>query len=401
MKFVFASDSFTGTLSSSRIVEMLTGVAHEFFPECETVGVPVADGGYGTVDVVTEAMRGEKRTVTVHNPFMEEISAAYGVFTVTKDDGTSSKGAIIEMSAASGITLVPGDRLNPKNTTTYGTGELIRDALEQGCETIAIAIGSSATNDAGIGALRALGVKFFDAEDRELGLGSDDNPHPGGTGSDLANIARIDMSGLDPRIRDTEITVLCNVDNPLTGPDGASFTFAKQKCSPDMDTDYRNEIISELEAGMINYAGILKSAFGTDPNTVPGAGAAGGLGATLCIALGAKMSLGSEAILKILDIDSYLKGADLCITGEGRLDWQSFHGKTVAGIAHHCRENNVPLVAIVGTTGEGYEAAYELGVKLILKTAGDGPAEKSMMNPEEYYLRTARAYFQALRHENQ
>ena len=401
MKFVFASDSFTGTLSSSRIAEMLTSVAHEFFPECETVAVPVADGSYGTVDVVTEALGGEKRTVTVHNPFMEEISAAYGVFTVTKDDGASSKGAIIEMSAASGITLVPGDRLNPKNTTTYGTGELISDALDQGCDTIMIAIGSSATNDAGIGALRALGVKFFDSEDRELGLSSEDNPHPGGTGADLANIARIDMSGLDPRIRDTEITVLCNVDNPLTGPDGASFTFAKQKCSPDMDTDYRNEIISELEAGMINYAGILKSAFGTDPNSVPGAGAAGGLGATLCIALGAKMSLGSEAILNILDIDSCLKGADLCITGEGKLDWQSFHGKTVAGIAHHCRENNVPLVAIVGTTGEGYEAAYELGVELILKTAGDGPAEKSMMNPEEYYIRTARAYFQALRHENQ
>ncbi len=401
MKFVFASDSFTGTLSSSRIAEMLTSVAHEFFPECETVAVPVADGSYGTVDVVTEALGGEKRTVTVHNPFMEEISAAYGVYTVTKEDCTSLKGAVIEMSAASGITLVPGDRLNPKNTTTYGTGELIRDALEQGCGTIMIAIGGSATSDAGIGALRALGVKFFDAYDRELGLISDDNPHPGGTGSDLAKIARIDMSGLDPRIRDTEITVLCNVDNPLTGPDGAVFTFAKQKCSPDMDTDYRNEIISDLEAGMMNYAGILKSAFGTDPNSVPGAGAAGGLGATLCIALGAKMSLGSEAILNLLDIDSYLKDADLCITGEGRLDWQSFHGKTVAGIAHHCRENNVPLVAIVGTTGEGFEAAYELGVELILKTAGDGPAEKSMMNPEEYYIRTARAYFQALRHENQ
>jgi glycerate kinase len=400
MKFVFASDSFTGTLTSARIAELLTTAAHEFFPDCETVGIPVADGSLGTVDVVTDALGGEKRTVTVHNPFMEEISAAYGIYTVKGDDGTSSKGAVIEMSAASGITLVPGDRLNPKNTTTYGTGELIRDALEQGCSSIMIAIGSSATNDAGIGALRALGVKFFDENGRELGTASDDNPYPGGTGADLANIYTIDMSGLCPGIRETEITVLCNVDNPLTGPDGATFTFAKQKCSPDMDTDYRNEIISELEAGMIHYSNVLNTTFGADPNTFPGAGAAGGLGATLCIALGAKMSLGSEAILSILDIDSHLKDADLCITGEGRLDWQSFHGKTVAGVAHHCRANNVPLVAIVGTTGEGYEAAYELGVKLILKTAGDGPAEKSMMNPEEYYLRTARAYFQAMQHQN-
>ena len=400
MKFVFASDSFTGTLSSARIAEMLTAAAREFFPECETDEIPVADGSLGTVDVVTNALGGEKRTITVHNPFMEKISAAYGIYPIKNDDGTTSKGAVIEMSAASGITLVPGDRLNPQHTTTYGTGELIRDALEQGCSRIMIALGGSATNDAGIGALRALGVKFFDGDGRELGVEADDNPHPGGTGGDLPNIMSIDMSGLCPQIRETEIIVLCNVDNPLTGPDGAVFTFAKQKFSPELDTDYRNEIISELEAGMIHYSNVLNTTFGADPNSFPGAGAAGGLGATLCVALGAKMSLGSEAILSIIDIDSHLKGADLCITGEGRLDWQSFHGKTVAGIAHHCRENNVPLVAIVGTTGEGYEAAYELGVKLILKTAGDGPAEKSMMNPEEYYMRTARSYFQALKHEN-
>ena len=400
MKFVFASDSFTGTLSSSRIAELLTTAAHEYFPDCETVGVTVADGSYGTVDAVIETLGGEKRTVSVHNPFMEKINASYGLYPITEPDGSSATGAILEMSAASGITLVPGDRLNPENTTTFGTGELIRDALEQGCRTITIAIGGSATNDAGIGALRALGVKFLDQDGMELGLEGENNPHPGGTGADLAKIASIDMSGLCPRIRDTEITVLCNVDNPLTGPDGAVFTFGKQKCSPDMDTDYRNEIISGLEAGMINYAKVLKDTFGIDPNSIPGAGAAGGLGATLSIALGAELSLGSESILQIIDIDSYLKGADLCITGEGKLDWQSFHGKTVAGIAHHCRVNNVPLVAIVGTTGEGFEGAYELGIKLILKTAGDGPVEKSMMNPEEYYLRTARSYFEALRHEN-
>ena len=167
-----------------------------------------------------------------------------------------------------------------------------------------------------------------------------------------------------------------------------------------MDTDYRNELISELESGMINYAKVLTETFGTDPNSIPGAGAAGGLGATLSIALGAEMSLGSESILRIIGMDNYLKGADLCITGEGKLDWQSFHGKTVASIAYHCRMNKVPLIAIVGTTGEGYEGAYELGIKLILKTAGDGPVEKSMMNPEEYYLKTARSYFEALKHEN-
>ncbi len=390
MKFVFASDSFKGTLTSARISELLTIAAHETFPDCETVGLSVGDGGAGTVDAVIGALGGTKRTVTVHNPFMDEIAAYYGLFPMPDSEKT---GAIIEMSAASGITLIPGDRLNPARTTTYGTGELIRDALEQGCKSIMIAIGGSATNDAGIGALRALGCRFLDRDGNEVGAS-------GGTGSDLALIASIDTSGLCPLVKDAEITVLCDVDNPLTGPDGATFTYARQKCPPDMDPDYRNEIISGLETGMNNYAGVLKETFGTDPDYIPGAGAAGGLGASLTLALGAKLRRGIEMILQIIGIDEHLKGADLCITGEGRLDWQSFHGKTVAGVAVHCKASNVPLIAIVGTTGTGYEAAFNLGIMDIIKTAGDGPKEKSMMNPEEYYLRAARTFFSSLKGGN-
>lgn len=396
MKFVFASDSFKGTLSSARIGQLLTIVAKEAFPDCEIASIPIADGGEGTVDSVINALGGWHRTIRVHNALMEEISASYGVYPMMHEGVLPVNGAVIEMSAASGITLIPGDQLNPLYTTTYGTGELIRDALDQGCRRITIAIGGSATNDGGIGALRALGVRFLDKDGTELGVPGPEVKHAGGTGADLAAIDTIDISGLHPAIKDTEITVLCDVDNPLTGPDGATFTFGRQKCSPDMDPDELNETLSSLEAGMVNYAAVLGKTFSIDANSVPGVGAAGGLGASLCYVLGASLSSGIETILQLIDFDSHLEGADLCITGEGRLDWQSTHGKTISGIARHCQDHNVPLAAIVGSLGEGYEGAYEIGISRIVKTSEGVSIEKAMMNAEEYYLRAARGFFATL-----
>lgn len=395
LKFVFASDSFKGTISSSRISELLTIAAKEYFPDCETVSVPIADGGEGTVDSLIEALNGERRTITVHNPLMEDISATYGVYT-TVQNGAPVKGAIIEMNAASGITLIPGDSLNPLHTTTYGTGELISDALDLGCRKFTIAIGGSATNDGGIGAMRALGVRFLRQDGSEIGTKSSDNGYYGGTGADLIDIASIDVSGLNPVIKDAEITVLCDVDNPLTGPDGATFTFGRQKCSVSLDADITNEILSDLESGMTNYASVLEKSFNIAVDSVPGVGAAGGLGAALCYILGAKLSSGIETVLDLIKFNQKLKGADLCITGEGRLDWQSSHGKTISGIAAHCRESKVPVIAIVGCTGEGFEDAFDIGLADIIVTSNDVPLEKALMNAEDYYIKAARAFFGAL-----
>ena len=211
MKFLFASDSFKGTLSSEKIISLLTESAEKIFPGCETFGVPVADGGEGTVDAVIAVTKGNIKKVRVHGPLMEETESSYGEF-----HGDS---AIIEMAAASGLPMVPVEKRNPLNTTTFGTGELIRDALDSGYRKISIAIGGSATNDGGMGAMAALGVKFLDKDGKELT----------GVGADLEKVADIDVSGIHPAVKETEFTVMCDVNNPLTGPTGATYTFGKQK----------------------------------------------------------------------------------------------------------------------------------------------------------------------------
>lgn len=390
MKFLFASDSFKGTIPSARVAELLSQAAHKMLPDCETVGIPVADGGEGTVEAVLGATGGTRRTVKVHNPLMEEVESSYGMYKIYEPDGTVSSGAIIEMSAASSLTMIPDSQRNPLNTTTYGTGELIRDAIEQGCRNISIAIGGSATNDGGIGAMRALGIRFLDSDSNELFT-------VGGTGRDLANIAFIDTSGLIPEICNTEITVLCDVDNYLTGPDGATFTFGRQKCSSAYPNDEVNEILSELEAGMSNYLEVLRVTFGMNANEIPGSGAAGGLGAALGIMLGARMNSGIESVLSIINFDRFLDGVDLCITGEGKLDWQSSHGKTITGIAAHCRARNIPVTAIVGCTGEGYEDVHDIGISRVLCTCDEAPSPaESMSDPEGFYISCAEKYFREI-----
>ena len=220
MKLLFASDSFKGSLSSEKTVALLAQAAETVFGACETSGVPVADGGEGTVDAVIQAENGRKITVPVHGPLMEEIHAEYGIFGDNK--------AVIEMASASGLPLVPAEKRDPRNTTTYGTGELILDALEKGYRDISIAIGGSATNDGGMGCARALGIRFLDADGRELE----------GFGRDLIHVDRIDVSGLDKRLADAAITVMCDVTNPLCGKDGATYTFGKQKgATPEIQKD--------------------------------------------------------------------------------------------------------------------------------------------------------------------
>ena len=373
MKFLFASDSFKGTLSSKRTAELLAQAASEIFPGCEYSSIEVADGGEGTTDAVLSAVNGEKIAVSVHGPLWDEISAYYGKL----DD----RRAVMEMAAASGLPLVPSEQRDPRKTTSYGTGEMIADALGRGFRDISIAIGGSATNDGGIGCMRALGVRFLDEDGNELS----------GCGGDLIKIRSIDRSGLDPRLRDTHVTVMCDVTNPLCGENGATHTFGKQKGGTP-------EILDELEAGMENYRELLRREFGIDMDEEPGAGAAGGLGAALLSFLRAELRSGIETVLDLIEFDKKLEGVSLVVTGEGRADWQSAFGKVMQGVGRRCLRQGVPAVAIVGSMGDGAEQIFDYGIESMITTVnGVMPLEEALERAEELYLGAARRLFRMLR----
>lgn len=373
MKFLFASDSFKGTLSSEKIIELLTESANKVFPGCETAGTLIADGGEGTVDAVIAMTKGSLIEVSVHGPLMEETTAVYGKI--------NEESAIIEMAAASGLPMVPAELRNPLNTTTYGTGELIKDALDKGFRNISIALGGSATNDGGMGAMAALGVKFLDNDGKELK----------GQGSDLAKVVKVDISGLHPAVKEAAFTVMCDVNNPLTGPDGATYTFGKQKGGTP-------EILDELEAGMKSYAKVAGEALGRDIDNLPGAGAAGGLGAAACGFLNATLKSGIETVLDLIDFDRMLEGVDVVVTGEGRIDWQSAFGKVPSGIGMRCKNKGIPAVAIVGGMGKGAEKIYEFGVESIIPTInGAMDIDEALERAEELYQGAAERMFRFLK----
>lgn len=373
MKFLFASDSFKGTLTSRRTAELLTQAAGEIFPGCECSCIEIADGGEGTADAVLSAVNGEKIHLTVTGPLREKIRASY----VRLD----SARAVMEMAAASGLPLIPADRRDPRETTTYGTGEMIADALSKGFRDITIAIGGSATNDGGMGCMRALGVRFLDESGQELE----------GCGKDLIRVRSIDISGLDPRVKECAFTVMCDVTNPLCGPSGATYTFGKQKGGTP-------ETLDELEEGMCNYRDVLLRQFGADMDAVPGAGAAGGLGAALMVFLNGKLRSGIETVLELTDFDRRLDGVSLVVTGEGAADWQSVSGKVMQGVGMHCRKLGIPAVAIVGSMGPGAEDIYEYGIDSIVTTVnGIMTLEEAMDRAEELYLGAARRMFRLLR----
>lgn len=373
MKFLFASDTFKGTLSSERITALLGESAGRSFPGCETAGIPVADGGEGTIDAVILALNGDRRRLTVHGPLMEERESFYGEF---EDDG-----AIIEMAAASGLPMVPKEKRNPLYTTTYGTGELIKDALDRGAKKISIAIGGSATNDGGMGAMRALGVRFLDEQGNELE----------GKGQDLLRVTDMDVSGLHPGAAEAVFTVMCDVTNPLTGPKGASYTFGKQKGGTP-------EILDLLEKGMVRYAALMREKLGVDVDRIPGAGAAGGLGAAFCAFLKAGLKSGIDTVLDLVHFDEQLEGVDLVVTGEGRLDWQSAFGKVPSGVGRRCKERGIPVVAIVGGMGHQAETIFDYGVDSIITTInGAMELEEALERSEELYVSAADRMFRMLR----
>lgn len=373
MKFLFASDSFKGTLSSEKTSELLTKAAKEVFGECECIGIPVADGGEGTTEAVINAVKGEKVQVSVHGPLMEKRQAFFGKI--------DEKKAILEMAVASGLPLVPKEKRNPRETTSYGTGELIKAVLESGYRDITIAIGGSATNDGGMGCMRALGMKFLDEDGEELD----------GTGADLKKVAHIDCSELNAGIKEATFTVMCDVNNPLCGKEGATYTFGRQKGATD-------EILDELEEGMCNYRDVIIREFGINPDSISGAGAAGGLGAALSVFLKAELKPGIETVLDLIDFDSYLKGVSLVVTGEGSMDWQSCYGKVVQGVGKRCKKHGIPAVALVGSMGQGAEQIYDYGIDSIMTTVNAvQELEEVLEKAEELYYGAAIRMFRLLK----
>ncbi|HTH16579.1 MAG TPA: glycerate kinase [Magnetospirillum sp.] len=324
MKIVIAPDSFKESLSALEVATQIEAGIREIFPDAVCTKLPVADGGEGTVEAMVAATGGETVRVPVTGPLGEQVKAFYGL---TGDGGM----AVIEMAAASGLALVPPLRRNPLATTTYGVGELIRAALDRGARHFILGIGGSATNDGGAGMVQALGARLLDDRGQDLGFGGDS----------LAALDRIDVTGLDPRLAECRIEVACDVDNPLTGPTGASAVFGPQKgATPAM--------VRQLDDNLAHYAKIIQRDLGVAVATLPGAGAAGGLGAAMCAFLGADLRPGVEIVTNAVGLEQLVVDASLVITGEGRIDSQTIHGKTPIGVARVAKRHGKPVVAIAG-----------------------------------------------------
>ena len=356
MKFLFASDSFKGSLSSQKTAELLAKAAREIFPDCQCDSIVVADGGEGTTAAVLAATNGKKLPVQVHGPLWEDITSNYGMLDENR--------AVMEMAAASGLPLVPEEKRDPRYTTSYGTGEMIADALRRGFRDISIAIGGSATNDGGIGCIRALGGKFLDENNQELK----------GCGEDLMKIRKIDLSGLNPLIKECKFTVMCDVTNPLCGKDGATYTFGRQKGATP-------EIQNDLEAGMCNYRDIIKEQFDLDMDNIPGSGAAGGLGTALMVFLNGTLKSGIETVLDLVDFDEHLKDVDIVVTGEGRLDGQTVMGKAPIGVAKIAKQFDKPVLAFSGCVTKDATACNREGIDAFFPVLRNVVSLEDAMNP--------------------
>ena len=338
IKIIIAPQSFKGSADAVKAALAMEKGVKAAGPGIETVLLPMADGGTGTVRAIVEATRGRLIYTEATGPLGDKVTAAWGI----TGDGSA---AIIEMAAASGLALVPAGKLNPMIATTYGTGELIKAALESGCRKIIVGLGDSATVDGGVGMARALGVKFLDRGGRQIGPG----------GGSLAGLRRIDISGRHPLADEAEIIGACDVTNPLCGPNGAAAVYGPQKGADP-------EMVAALDLALENYAAVVKQDIGKDVKDIPGAGAAGGMGAGLVALLNAKLRRGIEIMCEVTGFDRQLEGADLLLTGEGRLDYQTSFGKTVAGLALRAKAAGVPVVAICGELGPGYRSSYEYGI---------------------------------------
>ncbi len=338
MNIVIAPDSFKESLSAKAVAENIAIGIKKVFPDANILQIPISDGGEGLLEALVPPSNGTFISVQVKDPLLRTLNAQYGIL----GDSTT---AVVEMATASGLELLKEAEKNPMTTSSYGTGQLIKDALDKGCTKIIIGIGGSATNDGGMGMVKALGGKFLDKEGNPIAEG----------GGSLHNLHSIDLSGFDNRIQHCEILAACDVSNPLVGPHGASFVFGGQKGGNPSQ-------LEQLDHNLTHYATLIKNELGIEVANVKGAGAAGGMGAALLAFLGAKLERGIDLILETLQLETHIKKANWVITGEGKIDHQTLYGKTISGVASLAKKHNVPVIAVAGKLGEGIEELYPIGV---------------------------------------
>ena len=356
-KIVVASDSFKGSLTSMQVASAVEQGIRKVYPECEVIKLSVADGGEGTMDALRATLGGRWVNVKVDDPLGRRMNSAYVIL-------NDARTAVIEMSAASGLTLLRPEERNPMKTSTYGTGEMIADALARGCRRFLVGIGGSATNDGGMGMLSALGFRFLDRNGHELP----------GVGESMSEVEDIDVSQVMPAVREAEFVVACDVGSPFCGPSGAAYVFAPQKgAGPQM--------VEDLDMGMCHLAEVVKRVMGKDIRDIPGSGAAGGLGGGFIAFLDARLERGIEMVLEAIGFDAIISGADLVITGEGRVDSQTLTGKTPYGIMKRASDKGIKTVVIGGSVklDDGTDVS-EFGA--VYSTTPPGMPLEEAMRPE-------------------
>ena len=342
MKVVIAPQSFKGSISALDAARAMEEGVLRVVPDAGPVLVPVADGGDGTLETLVEATGGDIRSTTVTGPMGKPVTAEWGAL----GDGQT---AVIEMARTSGLALLSLAERDPLRATTYGLGEVIREALDAGFRSFIVGIGGSATNDGGAGMAQALGIRLLDERGKDLPLG----------GAALADLRKIDMSGLDERAIEARFSVACDVSNPLTGPEGASAVYGPQKgATPGL--------VEQLDAALKNFAEVVERDIGTSINAVPGSGAAGGLGGGMMAFLEGSLRAGVDIVLDHVGLDEKMKGADLVITGEGRIDFQTVYNKAPIGVARRAKERNIPVIAVCGSVGKGFENVHAEGIDAVV-----------------------------------
>jgi glycerate kinase len=366
MKIVIAPDSFKGSLTAKQVGEAIRAGVQNALPDCEIIIKPMADGGEGTLQCLVDATDGKLLRTTVKNPLGNEITAEFGIL----GDGVT---CVIEMAAASGLYLIEAHKRNPLRTTTYGFGQMIRAGLDLGCRRFILGLGGSATNDGGAGMLQALGFTFLDQDEQPLSFG----------GGELAKLRRIDTSHADPRLDECQFIIACDVANPFVGPNGASHVFGPQKgATPEM--------VEQLDANLRHFANLIETTLGIAIHDLPGTGAAGGVAGALLAFLRGQLQSGIQIVRETTRLAEAMKGADLVITGEGQVDFQTAQGKTPCGVAQLAKQFGIPVIVLAGSIGPGIEALYPEGITSVVSIANKPlTLEQSMAQAAELLEQTA------------
>ena len=364
MNIVVAPDSFKESLSAKAVASNIATAIAKIMPEANILQIPISDGGEGLLEALVTPSEGKLIPVKVKDPLLRNIQAHYGIL----GDGTT---AVVEMATASGLELLKEIERNPLITSTYGTGELIRDALNKGCTKIIIGLGGSATNDGGIGMIKALGGKFLNKKGASIDEG----------GGALDALNQIDITELDKRLLKCEIIGACDVSNPLTGNQGASIVFGGQKGGSTLE-------LEQLDKNLFHYASVIKSDLGMDVKEVEGTGAAGGMGAALLAFLDAELMRGIDLIMDTLQLEAHIKNADLVVTGEGKIDRQTLYGKTITGVAKVAQKHGIPVIAIAGKIGNDIDEIYKLGVTSIFSIVNQPMTLQESMEKTDYLIQS-------------